>query len=91
MKKKLYQKMMSLFLVAAMTVTPLVPQTVAAKTESLTPAYRWDFETVSDKSVENSGAVSDGTATLQGTAKVAAEQIEIGGTSYPMRTTMYYR
>lgn len=83
MKKKMFQKIMSLMLASVMTVTILGPRTVAAaETELAQPAYHWDFESVNGKTVANGGTANAGEAALQGTAAVTEEQIGIDDNKY---------
>ena len=79
-----------LALTAAFPTGPL-PQTAikayaaadaAGQTNTLSPAYFWNFETVNSKTVKNSGTVTDGDATLNGTAAITEEVLSIGNKSY---------
>lgn len=68
--------------VSAGEVFPGSGQTVARAASVPEPAYRWTFEDTVGTAVANSGTVSDGTATLKGTAKVQQEQLKIEDKTY---------
>lgn len=83
MKKNL-KKLLSGILSCSMVLGAFcgVGPAVTYAAEVPVPAYRWDFESVTDGTVENTGDADGGVALVQGTAAVEAEQITINGKTY---------
>ncbi len=83
-KKKWFAKTLALMLAAALLPWPqdlIFAENVPLGAEPPAPAYFWDFEDVSEGTVENKGSVSGGNAVLHG-ASAQQSEISIGGQNY---------
>ena len=86
MKYRYWRRGVAIALAAMCGISALpASETVRAADDPVTlpkPAYLWDFETVNDKAVSNSGSVAEAPAQLKGTAAIAEEKRTIGDQTY---------
>lgn len=68
-------KMIAIFL-ALVLVIPMGTANAETGNGSISPEYRWTFETVSGKNITGTGTVASQDATLNGTAAIVAESVK---------------
>lgn len=77
---KMKTKVIATALAVALTI-PGATTFADTKSDSLQPDYQWTFESVTEKTIANSGTAASGDATLNGTATIVEENVQVDSTT----------